>query len=183
MFISFSSQVVPVPDYVIIIVMSSQQRTLLFRGNVAAAFADDAPASCSAPPLQSAFRLPRLSRDVEAVTRPRMPLRPVKWEEASDVGAVVEFHLGRLDEVVMKVEAEEEAEEPVEEGVEAIRVRAQFSAITIAPPAPTASHPRKPGRPKGSKSRPRVAPRFDISAPPEREEARMASARIAAMRR
>ena len=167
----------------ITIIMSSLQRTIIFRGDVAAAFADDAPASCSAPPLQSAFRLPRLSRDAEAVTRPRMPLRPVKWEEASDVGAVVEFHLGRLDEVVVKVEAEEEAEEPVEEGVEERRVRAQFSAINIAPPAPTASNPRKPGRPKGSKSKPRVAPQFDISAPPEREKAKKANARIAAMGR
>ena len=177
MFTSFSSQVVPVPDYVIIIVMSSQQRTLLFRGNVAAAFADDAPASCSAPPLQSAFRLPRLSRDAEAVTRPRMPLRPVKWEDASEVGAVVEFHVGRLDEVEVKVEVE--AEEPVEEEAEARRVRTQFSAVHIAPPAPTASHPRKPGRPKGSRPGPRVAPRFDTSAPPEREEAKKALARIA----
>ena len=154
------------------------EQRIIFRGIIR-----PAEPHCSAPPLQSHFRLPRLSRDAEAVTRPREPLWAVKEEAASECEAVVEFALGALDDVAVKVEAEEEAEEPVEEGVEASRVRAQFSAITIAPPAPTASHPRKPGRPKGSKSRPRVAPRFDVSAPPEREEARMASARIAAMRR
>ena len=151
---------------------------VIFRGIV-----HPAEPHCSAPPLQSSFRLPRLSRDVEAVTRPREPLVAVKEEAASEYEAVFEFALGALDEVVVKVEAEEEAEEPVEEGVEARRVRAQFSAINIAPPAPTASHPRKPGRPKGSKSRPRVAPRFDVSAPPEREKARKASERIATMSR
>ena len=154
---------VPTPYHVLIVAMSSQ--STYFGGNFVATLPDDASACCSAPPLQSAFRLPRLSRDAEAVTRPRMPLRPMKWEQASEVGAVVEFHI--------KVEAEVEAEEPAEEEAEAGRVRAQFAAITIAPPA------RKPGCPKGSKSGPRVTPRFDKSAPPERDEARKARARIA----
>ena len=139
-------------------------RTVFFGGNLVAAF-PDASAHCSAPPLQSAFRLPRLLRDAEAVTRPRMPLRPVKWEQESEVGAVVEFDI--------KVEAEAEAEEPVEEEAEAGRVRIQLAAIEIAPPA------RKPGRPKGSRSKPRVTPEYNISAPPERDEARKARARIA----
>ena len=159
--------------------MSSLQRSIFVRGYDAAAPGEDAPAHCSAPPLQAAFRLPRLSRDAESITRPRMPLRPVKKEGASESGAVYEFHVGRLDEVEVKVEAEEEAEEPVEEGAEARRVRTQLSAVSIAPLAPSASHPRKPGRPKGSRSKPRVAPRFDKSAPPEREEAKKALARIA----
>ena len=137
-------------------------------------------AHCSSPPLQAAFRLPRLSRDVEAVTRPRMPLRPVKWEEESETGAVVEFELGRPDEVEVKVEAEEVAETPTTVKEER-EVRAQFATLRVAPPAPAAAGcARKPGRPKGSKSRPRVAPQHDKWAPPEREEARRASARIAA---
>ena len=138
----------------------------------------EGPAYCSSPPLQAAFRLPRVTRDVEAVTRPRVPLRPAKWEEASDTGAVVEFGIGRLDEVAVKVEAEEVAEAPVEVKEER-EVRAQFSALRVAPPAPAAARKRAPGRPKGSTSRPRVEPRFDRSAPPDREEARKARARIA----
>ena len=138
------------------------------------------PAHCSSPPLQTAFRLPRIPRDVEAVTRPRLPLRHVKWEEASEANAVVEFGIGRLDEVVVKVEAEEVAEAPVA-AQEEREVRAQFSALSVAPPAPRAAK-RTPGRPKGSKSRPRVEPRHDRSAPPERGEVKKAAARIAAQR-
>ena len=163
------------------------------------------PAHCSSPPLQAAFRLPRVSRDVEAVLRPRTPLRPAKWEVASDTYAVVEFGIGRLDEVRVKVEAEEAAEAPpvryvsrmvrvkveaeeaagtpliVEEDRE---VLTQFATLRVAPPAPAAaSGPRKPGRPKGSRSRPRVAPQHNTAAPPEREQARVATAKIAAMRR
>ena len=138
------------------------------------------PAHCSSPPLQAAFRLPRMSRDVEAVTRPRRPLFPAKWEGASETDAVVEFGIGRPDEVTVKVEAEEVAEAPADI-MEEREVRAQFAALRVAPAA--ASGPRRPGRPKGSKSRPRVEPRHDRSAPPEREEARKASARIAANKR
>ena len=110
-------------------------------------------------------------------------MRPAKWEVASDAYAVVEFGIGRLDEVQIKVEAEDAAEAPpiVEEETQ---IRAQFATLRVAPPAPAASNcPRKPGRPKGSKSRPRVAPQHNIAAPPEREKARKASAKIAAMRR
>ena len=148
----------------------------------AAALRDESPAHCSAPPLRAAFRLPRLPRDVETVTRLRTPLRPTKREDASETDAVVEFRLDRFDVVEFKVEAEEVPEAPIE--VEEDRgVRAQFSALSVAPPAPAAGCPRRPGRPKGSRSRPRVEPRHDTSAPPEREEARKASARIAAKRR
>ena len=135
-------------------------------------------AHCSSPPLQAAFRLPRLPRDVEAVTRPRAPLFPVKWEEASETYAVIEFGIGRLDEVAVKVEAEEVAEAPVD-AEEERGVRAQFASLRVAPPA---AAKRAPGRPKGSRSRPRVQPQHDKSAPPEREEARKATARIAAQR-
>ena len=133
---------------------------------------------CSAPPLQTSFRLPRLSRDAEAVTRPRAPLLAVKGEDGSESGAVFEFALEALDEFEVKVEAEA----PVEVGAEADHLCARVSAVRIATPARTTSSPRKPGRPKGSKSRPRVEPRHDKSAPPEREEARKALARIAARR-
>ena len=162
---------------------SPGRRPFVFRGIIAAAPLDAAPAHCSAPPLQAAFRLPRLSRDAESVTRPRMPLRPIKAEGgASEYGAVCEFEVDRRDEVAVKVEAEEEAEEPVVERAAADGVCAQFSTIRIAPPT-AATAPRRPGRPRGSKSKPRVEPQHDISAPPEREKARMASAKIAAMRR
>ena len=139
------------------------------------------PAHCSSPPLQAAFRLPRIPRDVETVTRPRLPLRHVKWEEASEANAVVEFGIGRLDEVAIKVEAEEVVEAPVA-AQEEREVRAQLSALCVAPPAPRAAK-RTPGRPKGSKSRPRVEPCHDTSAPPEREKARLAFTKIVAMKR
>ena len=154
----------------------------MFHGLIAARTPFRDPAHCSAPPLQACFRLPRLSRDVEAVTRPRSPLR-VKVEQGSECGAVLDFGLDPFDAVEFKVEAEEAAEAPVEE-VEEREVRAQLSALSVAPPTPAAaSFPKKRGRPRGSKSRPRVEPRHDKSAPPEREEARKASARIAANKR
>ena len=154
--------------------MSSPQRPVIFHGVIAAALQDQA--HCSAPPLQATFRLPRLSRDAEAVTRPRTPLRVAKEEHASESGAVYEFAVGPLDEVEVKVEAEA----PVEVGAEASRLCARVSAIRIAPPAQAASRPRKPGCPKGSKSKPRVKPQFDRAALPVREEAKKALARIAA---
>ena len=159
--------------------MSSPRRSVIFHGVVAASFQDETPAHCSAPPLQAAFRLPRLSRDAEAVTRPRTPLRPIKRETASESGAVFEFGVDQLDEAEVKVEAEAEAEEPVGAGAGTSRIRAQLSMVRIAPPAPAANRPRGPGRPKGSRSKPRVELRFDTSAPPEREEARKARTRIA----
>ena len=64
---------------------------VVFRGFSAIALPEGTPSHCSSPPLQTAFRLPRLQRDVEAVTRPRRPLRPVKREEASENGATYEF--------------------------------------------------------------------------------------------
>ena len=145
-------------------------------GVIAAALQD--PAHCSAPPLQASFRLPRLSRDVEAVTRPRTPLRAFKVEHASESGAVCEFVMDPPDDVEFKAEADA----PIEVEAEAGHLCARVSAIKIAPPAPAASRSKKPGRPKGSKSRPRVKPQFNRAAPPEREEARKALARIAARR-
>ena len=154
-----------------------------FEGLAAAAIHYGSPAHCSAPPLRAAFRLPRLPRDVEAVTRPRMALLPAKWERASEAGAEYNFALEQIDVANVKVEAEEAQDEPIEvEENRGTQLGAQFSALSVAPPA-AVNRPRGPGRPKGSRSKPRVEPRYDVSAPPEREKARKASARIAAMTR
>ena len=144
----------------------------MFHGIIAAT-PDETPAHCSAPPLQASFHLPRLSRDAEAITRPRTPLRATKWESASEPGAVFEYGVDLFDEVEVKVEAEA----PVVVG--AGQLCARISAIRIAPLAEAANQPKGPGRPKGSKSKPRVEPRFNRSAPPEREEAKKALAKIA----
>ena len=150
----------------------------MFHGLIAARTPLRDPAHCSAPPLQASFRLPRLSRDVEAVTRPRSPLR-VKVEQESECGALHEFGMDPFDVVEFKVEA---AEAPIEE-LEEREARAQLSALCVTQPTPaTTGCPKKRGRPKGSKSRPRVDPNHDRSAPPEREELKKASARIAARR-
>ena len=92
------------------------------------------------------------------------------------MGAVCEFVMDPPVEVKVEVDA------PVEVGAEADRLCARVSAVKIEAPPQVVSRPRGPGRPKGSKSRPRVEPRHDKSAPPEREEARKASARIAAQK-
>ena len=149
--------------------MYAQERPVIFRGIIAAA-ADECPAHCSAPPLHASYRLPRLPRDVEAVTRPRTPLRPLKREESS-TGAEAGFEINLFDEVVVKVEAAEP-----EATAEAPRLCARLSAVQIHPGPAVADQPRKPGRPKGSKSRPRVERNFETSAPPEREKAKEARA-------
>ena len=152
--------------------MSTPQRPVIFRGLIVAT-PDLSPAHCSAPPLQADFRLPCLQRDVEAVTRPRAPLRPLKWEDDSSADAVVEFRLDIADALEVKVEAaeaEEEAEAPH-------LLCARMAAVRVS--QEPVVKPRGPGRPKGSKSRPRVKPEFDTSAPPERDEARKARARWA----
>ena len=147
---------------------------VVFRGEITAT-TEETPAHCSAPPLQASFRLPRLSRDVEAFTRPRTPLRATKRDASSEAGAVAEFRMDFTDEVKVKVEAEEQikvAEDPRQ-------LCARLSAVRIAPQARASDRPNGRGRPKGSKSKPRVEPHFDTSAPPERDEARKARAKMA----
>ena len=158
--------------------MSSPQRPILFRGLIVAT-PELSPAYCSAPPLQAEFRLPRLQRDVEAVTRPRAPLRPLKWEDVSSAGAEANFQLDATDALEVKVEAAE-AEEVAEAPHQ---LCARMAAVRVSQEPATVNKPRKPGRPKGSKSKPRVEPEFDTSAPPERDEAKRARARWALRRK
>ena len=75
-----------------------------------------------------------------------------------------------------------EEEEPIELAEVEQGLCARLSAVRILPQATATVRPRGPGRPRGSKSRPRVEPRFDKSAPPERSEAKKASARIQSRR-
>ena len=156
-----------------VLAMSNQERPLIFHGIIAATFVEN-PAHCSAPPLHANYRLPRLPRDAEAVTRPRTPLRPLKREEVSSTSAEAGFEISVADEVVVKVEAADP-----EAAAEAPRLCASMSAVRIHPGPTAADRPKKPGRPKGSKSRPRVEQTFETSAPPERDEAKKARARWA----
>ena len=162
---------------------------------------------CSAPPLQSSFRPPRLSREAEAVW-PRAPLRPVKREVRESEARSVEFVVDDTDTVEVKVEALIKVEEDPRQ------ICARLAAVRIRKPAPTASSSSEdlggpsgtayrtqalrripsgqlgpadpyPGldRPKGLKSRPRVALTFDLSAPPERAAAVKAWAEMASSRK
>ena len=139
------------------------------------AMLSDAHAHCSAPPLQSSFRLPRLSRDVEAVIWPRTALRPTKQEGGSETGAEAKFVLDNADEAKVKVEVEE----PIEVAEDPRQLCARLAAVRIVQQDPAANQPRGPGRPKGSRSKPRVEQRYDTSAPPERDEAKKARAKMA----
>ena len=87
---------------------------------------------------------------------------------------MVEFGVDEADEAEVKVEVEE----PIEVAEVQQGLCARLSAVRILPQSTATVRPRGPGRPKGSKSRPRVEPRFDRSAPPERSEAKKATARI-----
>ena len=99
----------------------------------------------------------------------------MKWEGESTTGAVAEFRMDVADELEIKVEAAD-----AEEVAEAPRLLcARLAAVRVSPEPAAVNRPRGPGRPKGSKSRPRVEPEFDTSAPPERDEARKARAKWA----
>ena len=159
--------------------------------------------NCSAPPLLSSFRPPCLSREAEAVLRPRAPLRPTKREVRESEASLAEFVLDDADAKV-KVEA------PVIVAQDPCQLCVRLAAVRIEPPAPSASSsseditgpsgtayrmqvirrirsgqlgpadpPRGRGRPKGSKSRPRVPLTFGTSAPPERAAAVQARAEMA----
>ena len=154
-------------------------------------------AYCSAPPLTSSFRPPRLSRAEEA-RRPRAPLqRPVKQEVRESEADSVEF---AFDE---DIERPVKQEQPVKIKQDPRQLTLRIAAIQIRQPASSASTssgeapgpsgsgsgtayrtkglcqvlssqlgpadpPRGKGRPKGSKSRPRIAISFGLPTPPER---------------
>ena len=159
---------------------------------------------CSAPPLQSSFCPPRLSREAEAVLWPRAPLRPTKQEVRESEASSVEYCIDETDDVKVKVEA------PIEVVQDSRQMCVKLATVRIKQPAPTASSsaeefaepsgtayhtqalrripscqlgtadpPRGRGRPKGSKSRPRVSLTFGTSAPPEQAAAAKARAEMA----
>ena len=164
-------------------------------------------AYCLAPPLKTTtIRPPRLSRDAE-VRRPRAPLRPVKREVDSSEIDSVEFVIDNADEDVKlaarPVKIEQDPRQ-VRLGLAAISIRPPPSSActsweeAAAAPGPSqcarwtqalcripdkglgpADPPRGRGRPKGSKSRPRII--FRLSTPPKRAGKLRAEANLAKM--
>ena len=158
----------------------------------------DASSYCSAPPLATSSRIllpPRPTRAEEA-RRPHAPLRAVKAEVRESEAESVEF--------VFEDEEEEKAED-VKPKIELDprQLSARVAAISIRQPSSAASAssgeerdgsfrtqppcrvppsqlgpadpPRRPGRPKGSKSRPRIVPIPDLPVPPVRAAAARAA--------
>ena len=145
-------------------------------------------AYCSAPPLKTlTLRPPQISRDAEALC-PRAPLRPVKREvnrslEVEGVELVVDEDNEKFEPVAQPVKIEEDPRQ-LRVGLAAISLRpppssASTSSEEAGPSRRTAAlcqipgntlgpaeQPRGRGRPKGSKSRPRIC--FGLSTPPER---------------
>ena len=162
-------------------------------------------AYCSAPPLRtSSLRPPPLYRD-EEVRRPCAPLRPVKQEVRESEVDSVEFIVDERDKEVEDVKLAArpfKVEASLRVGLAAISLRpppssASTSSEEAAAAAPGPSHrtqalcripfsvlgpadqPGGRGRPKGSKSRPRIA--FGLSTPPERAAKLEAEEKIAKM--
>ena len=164
-------------------------------------------AYCSAPPLTSSFRPPRLSRAEEA-RRPRAPLqRPVKQEVRESEADSVEFAFNK------DIERPVKHEQPVKIEQDPRQLTLRIAAIQIRQPACSASTssgeapgpsgsgsgtayrtkalcqvpsspadpPRGKGRPKGSKRRPRIAISFGLPTPPERAASAKARRSIAEM--
>ena len=146
-------------------------------------------AYCSAPPIKTtSLRPPRHSCDEEA-RLPRAPLRPIKREVRESEVDSVKFIVNERDLVDVKPAAKPFKVEPeLRVGLVAISLRPPPSlASTSSEEAPgpsrgnhrrqalcqipsnlldPADQPRGRGRPKGSKSRPRIT--FGLSTPPER---------------
>ena len=149
----------------------------------------------------SHLSVPCLSRDTEAV-RPRAPLRPTKREVRESEASSVDFVLEE-DDIKFKVEAPVVEQDPRQLCVRlaAVSIKqpapaASSSSEDVTGPSGTAYRmqvirrirsgqlgpadpPRGRGRPKGSKSRPRVPLTFGTSAPPERAAAVKARAEMA----
>ena len=148
-------------------------------------------AYCSAPAIQTSLLPTRLSRGAEAVW-PRAPPRPVKREVWESEAESAEFVVNVKDEQAVKIEAPIKVErDPRQLCVRLATVSiwqptsAASSSSSDAGPSGTAyrmqalrripsSHlgpadpPQGRGRPKGSKSRPRIPLTFVLSVPPER---------------
>ena len=152
--------------------------------------------NCSAPPIASSLRPPRLSRAEEAL-RPRAPLIVVKAEVRDSETSSVEFVVDEEDcERPIKVER------PIKIKPDLRQLTACIAAIAIRQPTLAASTsseeaqgPREPdyctqplsrvpsgqlgpadpprgrGRPKGSKSRTRIPVVYGLPVPPERAAA------------
>ena len=158
-------------------------------------------AYCSVPPIESSFRPPPLSRETEAVRPRaplRQIKREVRESEASSVEFVLdEADNADVKVQAVKVEAPIKVEKDPRQlcvRLAAVSLRqpvpasSNSSSEDVAGPSGTAYRmqalrripsgllgpadpPRGRGRPKGSKSRPRVPLTFDLSAPPERAAA------------
>ena len=165
----------------------------------------DAASYCSAPPLETyscLFLPPRLTRAQEA-RRPRAPLRVVKREVRESELDSVEYTVDAADEVDVKPDIGPEIKRDPRQlmaRVAAIAIRRPPSAASLEEaqwPAATnyrtqplcsvpsarlgpADPPRRPGRPKGSKSRPRIAAVTTTVTPPVRVAAAKACAKMAA---
>ena len=87
---------------------------------------------------------------------------------------------GRIcEDIANEFKVKVEVDERIEVAEDPRQLCARLSAVRIAPRAQATDRPNGRGRPKGSKSKPRVEPHFDTSAPPERDEARKARAKMA----
>ena len=161
---------------------------------------------CSAPPLTSSPRVllaPRLSRAEEA-RRPRMLLRPVKAgvreSEDSVEYAFDDEEFGPKpvkEEPVVKVE--QDPRQPTiwvdaisigqptsaastssdgHSGPSGVAYRTQGLSTIPSGQLGPADPPKGRSYPKGSKSRPRIEPNFDLPVPPERAAATKAQAEM-----
>ena len=159
---------------------------------------------CSVPPLTTSSHVllpPRLSRTEEAR---RPPLRAIKAEVRESEPESVEFVVDEEDdkrpvkqEVPIKIEpdprqitarvaalairqptstASTSSEEA--QGPSGIDYRTQPLCHVPSGRLGPADLPRRPGRPKGSKSRPRIPVAFGLPVPPERQAAATAQAEM-----
>ena len=163
-------------------------------------------AYCSAPPLSTTtLQPPRLSRDVEA-RRPRAPLTVVKREIESSETESVEFVVDKKFEIDVKPRVGVELDpRQLRAEVTALLLRPTPSSASTssgegaAAPGPSkwshrtaalccipsqslgpADPPRGRGRPKGSKSRPRIV--FVLMTMPERAAKLKAEVSLAGMK-
>ena len=143
---------------------------------------------CLAPPLTTSPHVllpPRLSRAEEA-RGPHAPLRPVKREIRESESESVEFVVDEEEvERPIKVERQVKIEpDPRQLSVRiaaiAIRPKSTASTVPFGQLGP-ADPPRGCGRPKGSKSRPRIPKIYGLPVPPERAAAARACEEMTAL--